>query len=226
MKDNEEKQNIEGNVETTNIEKNENLVKEQVDKQVDDQKQTLDENKEVKEKTDGVTQENKSPSKKKTNPLKIIGKLFNIVIWILIIVMLGILLLTVLSKRTDVFGYRLYTIMSGSMEPTIHVRDAVITQAIDDPQNGDVIAYENGNAITVHRIIKVYTEGENRLYETKGDNNNSKDDGLVQKTQIKGKVVARLPILGRTVLYLQSHFIIMILAVGILLNIILVKRLL
>ena len=169
---------------------------------------------------------NKKIKTKKSNPLlKAISITIKTILWALIFITLSLLLITVASQKTDVLGYRLYIIMSGSMEPVIHVKDAIITKQIDEPQNGDIIAFQNGNMITVHRIIKVYTEGDNRLYQTKGDNNNADDPGLVQKSQIKGKVQFILPFVGDAILFLQSHFIIMILAIGIIVIIIIARRL-
>lgn len=203
-------------------------------------KDAIEENTQIIEKQNNVASEEKSTETtqteeptndkkiktKKSNPiLKSISLAIKIILWALIFITLSLLLITVASQKTDILGYRLYLIMSGSMEPTIHVKDAIITKQIDEPQNGDVIAFENGNMITVHRIIKVYTEGDNRLYQTKGDNNNADDPGLVQKSQIKGKVQFILPFVGRTVLFLQSHFIVMILAIGIIVIIIIARRL-
>lgn len=203
-------------------------------------KDAIEENTQIIEKQNNVASEEKSTETtqteeptndkkiktKKSNPiLKSISLAIKIILWALIFITLSLLLITVASQKTDILGYRLYLIMSGSMEPTIHVKDAIITKQIDEPQNGDVIAFENGNIITVHRIIKVYTEGDNRLYQTKGDNNNAEDPGLVQKTQVKGKVLYILPFVGRTVLFLQSHFIVMILAIGIIVIIIIARRL-
>ena len=63
----------------------------------------------------------------------------------------------------------LYTIISGSMLPTIQVYDVVVNQRIDDPtklQEGDIITFISqskinyGETIT-HRIIKVtYEDGK------------------------------------------------------------------
>lgn len=159
-------------------------------------------------------------------PLKTIGKIANIIIWTITVIILLLLLVTVASNKTDVFGHRLYLIMSGSMEPTIKIKDAIITRYEAEPKEGDIIAFENGNAITVHRITKVYTEGDNRLYQTKGDNNNAEDQGLVQKSQIKGTVKVIMPVLGQTIYFLQTHFIVLILAIGIVVIYIIVRRLL
>lgn len=165
--------------------------------------------------------EKKKPHKNKF--LKILGKIVSAILWIVVILALAVLIMTVTSKRTSIFGYRMYLIMSGSMEPTIHVRDAIITKEIDTPQTGDVIAFENGGIITVHRIIQEYTEGDNKLYQTKGDNNSGIDSGLVQKSQVKGKVICNMPLLGRTVLYLQSHVEILFLLIGVIIIIAIAK---
>ncbi|MBR1654306.1 MAG: signal peptidase I [Clostridia bacterium] len=173
-----------------------------------------------------TSDQKQQPQKKsKNNPLKIISKITTIIIWIVLFIAMGVLLLTVASQKTDVFGYRLYTIMSGSMEPTIHVKDAIITQKIDEPQKGDVIAFQNQKSITVHRIIEVYTE-ENKpvFYKTKGDANSAEDEGFVQKSQVKGKVIFRSSAIGNTILFLQSHFIVLIIAVGVIVMIIIVRR--
>ena len=173
-----------------------------------------------------TSDQKQQPQKKsKNNPLKIISKITTIIIWIVLFIAMGVLLLTVASQKTDVFGYRLYTIMSGSMEPTIHVKDAIITQKIDEPQKGDVIAFQNQKSITVHRIIEVYTE-ENKpvFYKTKGDANSAEDEGFLQKSQVKGKVIFRSSAIGNTILFLQSHFIVLIIAVGVIVMIIIVRR--
>ena len=116
--------------------------------------------------------------------------------------------------------------MSGSMEPTIDVGDAVVTKQIENPQVGDVIAFETSNSITVHRIVKEYTEDNNKLYQTKGDNNNTEDKGLLNKEQIKGKVVIRIPKVGNAILFIQKNIIIiLVLIVGIAVVITLIRRL-
>lgn len=155
--------------------------------------------------------------------LGIIGKTLGIAIIIFAVV---ILVRALVLKKYDVFGYRFYLIMSGSMEPTINVGDAVITKEISEPQIGDVIAFEVSNSTTVHRIVKTYTEENNKLYQTKGDNNNAEDRTLLNKEQIKGKVVFKLPKVGDAILFLQKNIvIILILIVGIAIIITLIRRL-
>lgn len=211
--ENENKSDSQNQVENISTEENTAKINEQ--NQVEKQTNTNEE-----------TDKKQNKKEKVLTPFKIIGKAINIVIWVLIVLALAVLIFTVASHKTEVFGYRMYIIMSGSMEPQINIKDAIITKQEAEPKVGDIIAFENGSAITVHRITKVYTEGDNRLYQTKGDNNNAEDQGLVQKSQVKGTVKVILPVVGQTVYFLQSHFIVLILAIGIIIIFILVRRLL
>ena len=209
-----------------NEEKNENNVNEEIKREQNLEEIKENVNREKSEEVKSTSEQTKQPqNKSKKKPLKIFSKVISAIIWIILFLAMGILLLTVASQKTDVLGFRIYTIMSGSMEPTIHVKDAIITQKVDEPKTGDVIAFQNGNAVTVHRIIETYTE-ENKpvFYKTKGDWNPSEDDGFVQKSQIKGKVIFRSAAIGNTILFLQSHFIVLIIAVGIIVMIIIVRR--
>lgn len=178
---------------------------------------------EEKENTASTVNQTKNQKNSILKTLEIIGKTLGIAI---IIFAVAILIRALVLKKYDVFGYRFYLIMSGSMEPTINVGDAVITKEISEPQVGDVIAFEVSNSTTVHRIIKTYTEENNKLYQTKGDNNNTEDKGLLNKQQIKGKVVLKLPKVGDAILFLQKYIvIILVFIVAITIIITLVRRL-
>lgn len=142
-----------------------------------------------------------------------------------IVILLIILIRAFVFNKTDIFGYRAYLIMSGSMEPEIKVKDAVITKEVKDYKQGDIIAFKNGNSTTVHRIVKEYKQGNNKLYQTKGDNNNVEDTELVQQDQIKGKVVNNIKGAGNIVMFLKQNFIFVILAAGIIIIVLLVRRL-
>lgn len=172
-------------------------------------------------------QERKEPQKtKKQNILlKTIKTILQALIWVIIAILLIIIILATTSKKTDIFGYRIYVILTGSMEPTIHVKQAIITQETDNPQVGDIIAFGEDDFIIVHRIVKEYTEGNNKQYQTKGDNNNTEDKGLVQQSQIKGKVKYILPGVGEAILFIQSHIYLLIIAIGVSVIVILVRRL-
>ena len=60
--------------------------------------------------------------------VEILGKIVSAILWIVVILALAVLIMTVTSKRTSIFGYRMYLIMSGSMEPTIHITFILLTE--------------------------------------------------------------------------------------------------
>ena len=122
----------------------------------------------------------------------------------------------------------LYTIISGSMLPTIQVYDVVVNQRIDDPtklQEGDIITFISqskinyGETIT-HRIIKATYEDGKYYYTTKGDYNLVPDESPVEYNNVIGKVILKIPQLGQVQFFLLKQgaklFLILIPAFGVL----------
>ena len=113
------------------------------------------------------------------------------------------------NERPPLFGA--YVIISSSMEPTIHVYDAVVTRRVDaeDLKKNDVITFVSTDpshpGITItHRIVGIQeTSSGKYAYRTKGDNNNVEDSALVSYDNVLGKVMVRIPMVG----YLQ-HFLV------------------
>ncbi len=99
----------------------------------------------------------------------------------------------------------LYTIVSGSMEPNINVYDVVVDKRVDSPieiKPGDVITFTSTATLTrgviiTHRVVDVIEEDGKYLYKTKGDNNLSPDSAPAEFDYIIGKVIFRIPALGR-----------------------------
>ena len=81
-----------------------------------------------------------------------------------------------------------YVIISGSMEPNIHVYDVIVTKRVEDTstlKKGDVITFysndERHYGITVtHRIVEVI-DAEKGIFRTQGDANNTEDLHPVSK---------------------------------------------
>ena len=122
----------------------------------------------------------------------------------------------------------LYTIISGSMLPTIKVYDVVVNLKIDDPsklQEGDVITFISqskinyGDTIT-HRINKISYDNGTYYFTTKGDNNLVPDEAPVEFDHIIGKVILKIPQLGQAQFFLLKQgsklFLILIPSFGIL----------
>ena len=97
------------------------------------------------------------------------------------------------------FGYGGAVVLSGSMEPTIMTGELIIVKAEDSYAEGDVVVYQSGNMMVVHRIVSISDEA----VVTRGDANNV-DDGAILPTQIKGRVIAHIPKVGSAVRILKS----------------------
>lgn len=112
-------------------------------------------------------------------------------------------------------GYGTLEVISGSMEPTIDVGDLIIVNTkYDELKENDIITFydEKGSFVT-HRIIEI-KDGE---YVTKGDNNNSEDQGTINKDDIVAKYVTRLNGMGKLMASFQSPItMVLILVIGIL----------
>ena len=101
--------------------------------------------------------------------------------------------------------FGLYTIISPSMVPSIKVYDTVVTMTVD-PSNikiGDVISFISSSSISrgllvTHRVINVTKASNGEIaFQTKGDNNLTADSSVAMSSNIIGKVVFKIPQLGR-----------------------------
>ena len=97
------------------------------------------------------------------------------------------------------FGYGGAVVLSGSMEPAIGVDELIIVKAEQDYNPGDIVVYQTGKMLVVHRIVAM--DGETVI--TRGDANNT-DDSPIAPAQIKGKVIAHIPQVGAAVRLLKT----------------------
>ncbi|MCL5783816.1 MAG: signal peptidase I [Patescibacteria group bacterium] len=101
-------------------------------------------------------------------------------------------------------GLRLYTVLSGSMEPTIKTGSLIIAQQTppEEIRINDIIAFRDPNDIRrvlVHRVISISNgnkQDPRLLFKTKGDANNIADSKQLQQSLIIGRVNQAIPYLG------------------------------
>jgi signal peptidase len=89
------------------------------------------------------------------------------------------------------FGYGASVVLSGSMEPVLSVNDLVILKETQDVAFGDVVVYESGGDLIIHRVLVV--DGD--TITTKGDANNVADEPF-DRSCIRGKMIAVFPVIG------------------------------
>lgn len=115
---------------------------------------------------------------------------------VFLIISIFILLFSIIILKKPLvtnFPIKFFIITSGSMSPYINTGEMVITLKKSDYKVNDVITFlENESYFVTHRIIRKEENG----FVTKGDFNNIEDKSLVQKSEIKGKVIFHSKILG------------------------------
>ncbi len=97
------------------------------------------------------------------------------------------------------FGTGVAVVLSGSMEPALGVNDLIIVREADGYQVGDIVVYQSGNTLVVHRVIA----SDGKTVITQGDANNIADAPIAAGT-IKGKVIAHIPAVGLAVNALKT----------------------
>ena len=114
-----------------------------------------------------------------------------------VLVILAVLF-AVLLMGARLLGFRVYNIISGSMEPVYNRGDLVYVQPVKNISQlkvGDVISYVQNEELVVvtHRIVRIDPE-QNRVH-TKGETNDT-EDPPVHFNNVIGVVKFHIPLLG------------------------------
>ncbi len=166
---------------------------------------------------------------------KVINILFGIVEWIICLVLIFLIILTGVqrfSNQGNFFGYRIYTVASGSMIPTYDIGDTLLIKetGASGIKKGDAVTYIGNSGgvdgmIITHQVVDIQKDENGKVvFHTKGIANNI-EDPLVYEEQVLGKVVHRfflLSYLGKitTSKYLMLIFITLPIAILITIEII------
>ncbi len=138
---------------------------------------------------------------------KTVKKVWNIITSVLVTLAV---LLAIAFVGVRLVGLQVFTVLSGSMEPTYHTGSLIYVKAIDhiELKSGDVITFMlDENTIATHRIVEVVPDEkdpEALRFRTKGDANNTVDGGLVHYKNIIGTPVFSIPKLGYLANYIQN----------------------
>ncbi|MBP9759595.1 signal peptidase I [Candidatus Dojkabacteria bacterium] len=115
------------------------------------------------------------------------------------------ILIFVALSTFNPFNFKIYTVLSGSMEPTITQGSIIIVSPKAQYLVGDIITFytskdrfsDNMKVDTVtHRIISINKISNNEVFLTKGDANASNDKEQISRSNIVGRVVFEIPSIG------------------------------
>ena len=142
---------------------------------------------------------------------KIFRIVFKVIYQIIVIICLILAAVIIMQKVTDsnrsIAGYRIFRVITGSMEPEYDVGEVVISKEVPakDIKVGDDIVYsgrygEYSGKIIMHSVIAIdKDENGNYNFHAKGLHSSSVEDPQIKESQIYGVVKYKSKIL--TVLY-------------------------
>ena len=121
-----------------------------------------------------------------------------------------IVIVALMLVGARLIGLQVFTVLSGSMEPTYHVGSLIYVKDVGpfELESGDVITFMlDENTVATHRIVEVVPDEEDDSvvrFRTKGDANENVDGSLVHYKNVIGSPVFTIPYLGYAVSYIQN----------------------
>lgn len=131
--------------------------------------------------------------------LKKICNILSAIIFIILFIIAAVLIVP------NFLGYKSYAVISGSMEPNIHVGSIVFANEVDfnELKVDDIVTYRlQSNSMVTHRIESI--DSENKTIVTKGDANNENDGAPISSDRIQGRVDLTIPLLGYISVYIKT----------------------
>lgn len=161
------------------------------------EQQIADLKKEIEEEGNRSVSQNGGTNKRK------VRSIISWSVFLVVVVCLGSLLVMILMAKSKgetpmLFGYQLYVVQSGSMEPTFPIGTVILSKVpknTSDLQVGQIVTFVDKGITITHRIVEVdHKQGETE-YRTKGDNpENSIDPDVLTPNRVKAVFVFRIPL--------------------------------
>lgn len=139
--------------------------------------------------------------------MKKLKKIWNIFTTVLTVIAI---LLAVALVGVRLFGFQVFSVLSGSMEPEYHVGSLIYVKEVDyhELKSGDVITFMlDEDLVATHRIVDVCPDQDDPSvlrYQTKGDANEAADGTLVHYKNVIGTPVFTIPYLGYVADFIQK----------------------
>ena len=133
-------------------------------------------------------------------------KIWNVISSILVAL---VVLLALLLVGARVVGLQVFTVLSGSMEPTYHTGSLIYVKKVDPYTitDGQPITFMlDENTVATHRVVGIVPDEEDPTvirFRTKGDANEAEDGSLVHYKNVIGTPIFSIPYLGYVADYIQ-----------------------
>ena len=133
-------------------------------------------------------------------------KIWNVISSILVAL---VVLLALLLVGARVVGLQVFTVLSGSMEPTYHTGSLIYVKKVDPYTitEGQPITFMlDEDTVATHRVVGIVPDEEDPTvirFRTKGDANEAEDGSLVHYKNVIGTPIFSIPYLGYVADYIQ-----------------------
>lgn len=116
------------------------------------------------------------------------------------------------QQTTQLVGYRFYTVITGSMEPTIPTTSMVLVRCLkpdETPRPGQIVTFTadrlGDEIVLTHYLREVKPDETGRLrFYTQGESADRYDDYATYRENLLGTYVLHIPYLGKVLSFLQS----------------------
>lgn len=167
-----------------------------------------------------ISEQNEAAVQEKPSKMPVGAKVFDILFTVLVYLLAAAILIGAIlfafntAPDKSLFGYRYYTVLTGSMAPTYNVGDMIFVH-VQGPENinkGDVITFnpsQDSDAYLTHRVTEKIENYQNTgvtCFRTRGDANNAEDSFLIDSSRVIGTVNFGIPFLGYIVRFVQLRW--------------------
>lgn len=120
-----------------------------------------------------------------------------------------VVILALLLVGARIVGLQVFTVLSGSMEPTYHTGSLIYVRKTDPYtiKEGQPITFMlDENTVATHRVVGIVPDEEDPTvirFRTKGDANEAEDGSLVHYKNVIGTPIFSIPYLGYVANYIQ-----------------------
>lgn len=158
-------------------------------------KEKLELEKSIRESEASISGEDIKPVEKEENSNRIANIIVAVITALVLAFSIYVMVCASRGKAVNVFGKSLLRVVTGSMEPSIHVGDYILVEKTDTNSlsEGDIISFYSEQSdisgmLVTHRIVGRNEDGS---YITKGDANSVSDTVSVPQENIVGKYTGK-----------------------------------
>ncbi len=137
-----------------------------------------------------------------------VKKIFNVLGTVLLVLLIAVVVVMfdarISGEAPNVFGYQIFRVSSGSMEPELLIGDVILVKQVEpqDVEMGDTVTYKGeegdlADKFITHKVISTpeYIDGE-YVFRTQGIANGTIADPLWDEDQLLGVMVCKVPFIN------------------------------